>query len=221
MKKITKYICLNIRLPLLALLIMMSTLKAISQNVQQVQAVQAPSAIPVLNACGSYPASGTFVKASTALNAGNKCNTTITASLTKVYFTAGRNIILSPGFTAVKGSNFVAYIKNDSLDNIAPQQATIVQESALSNEKLNESITVTPNPFTASFILSINSKQDVKAQLVIYNSFGVKVQDQTAVNLLKGANKLSVNCSNFASGVYMLEVNFGDSKIVKKIIKSN
>jgi hypothetical protein len=69
-------------------------------------------------------------------------------------------------------------------------------------------------------MLSINSQKDGKAQVTIYNSFGVRVKQQTAINLSKGLNTISFNCSNFANGVYMIEINFGDSKIVKKIIKS-
>ena len=72
-----------------------------------------------------------------------------------------------------------------------------------------------------SFILSINSKNNVKAQVTIYNSYGAKVKEQTGVNLAKGLNKLSLNCSSFASGVYMIEVNLGNSKILKKIVKTN
>jgi hypothetical protein len=41
------------------------------------------------------------------------------------------------------------------------------------------------------------------------------------VNLVKGINEINFNGANFASGVYTLEINFGDSKIVKKIFKGD
>src|SRR5205809_2012237 len=162
MKKIIKYITENIRPPLLILITMISTFKAISQNEKHITANQSQLPASVVNACGTYPASGIFVKATSVLNAGNNCNTVITASAVKVYFAANDKIILSPGFTAVEGSNFIAYIKADSLTNTAVQKAAIAQESTLTNEKLNESVVVAPNPFAGSFILSINSKNNVK-----------------------------------------------------------
>ena len=200
--------------------------------------VESQSPAYTINACGSYPASGTFIQAISEVNGGNGCSTTITASSTTVYFTGRDKVILSPGFTAVNGSNFVAYLEPCSstrwktlppvmsdaekgITNNVAQKANTAQESAVANEKADESVTVAPNPFSATFVLSINAKKEGKAQVAIYNSFGAKLKEQTNVNLLKGINKLSFDCSKFASGVYMLEVNFGDSKIVKKIIKSN
>jgi hypothetical protein len=84
----------------------------------------------------------------------------------------------------------------------------------------NDDVQIRPNPFNSFFEVLINSDKDGKAQVIIYNSLGVKVKQQTEITLLKGANKISFNCSNFASGVYTLEVNFGNSKIVRKIVKA-
>jgi hypothetical protein len=98
-------------------------------------------------------------------------------------------------------------------------KADTSNDAALANKTANESVTIAPNPFTGSFVVTINAKKDGKAQVSIYNSIGAKVKEQQGVNLVKGINKLSFNGSTFASGVYMLEVNFGDSKIVKKIVR--
>jgi Zn-dependent metalloprotease len=201
--------------------------------------VESQSPVYTINACGSYPASGTFIQAISTVNGGNGCTTTITASSTTVYFTGRDKVILSPGFTAVNGSNFVAYLEPCSstrwltkpqpimsdaekgMRNSVAQKADISQEPAVENKKINQDVFVSPNPFSRSFTVSINAAKDSKAQISIYNSFGAKIKEQSGVNLLKGQNNVSFDCSNFASGVYMLEVNFGDSKIMKKIIKSN
>jgi bacillolysin len=189
-------------------------------------------------ACGSYPATGTFVQAISTLTAGNGCTTTVASSSTAVTFTARDKVLLEPGFSAANGSTFRAYLEPCSstrwktvphvimsdaergITNNIARNAGTSKESAMASDKASDGVTVAPNPFTGSFTLSINSKADVKAQVTVYNAYGAKVKEQTGVNLIKGLNKLSLNCSNFASGVYMLEVNFGDSKIVKRIIKA-
>jgi hypothetical protein len=100
-------------------------------------------------------------------------------------------------------------------------KADTSNEAALANKTTTEGVSIAPNPFTGSFVVTINAKKDGRAQVAIYNSFGGKIKEQQGVNLVKGINKVSFNGSNLASGVYMLEVNFGDSKLVKKIVKVN
>jgi hypothetical protein len=67
----------------------------------------------------------------------------------------------------------------------------------------------------------INSGQAGKVHVTIYNSSGSKIVEQAGVNVVRGINEFSFNLSNYAAGVYMLEINFGDSKIVKKVIKGD
>jgi len=201
--------------------------------------VESQSPAYVQNACGSYPANGTWVQAISVTYGGNGCTTTITPGATTVYFTARDKVILLPGFTAQSGSTFDAYLEPCSSTRwlTPPKQimsdaekggrtsialkADTSNEAALANQKIDESVTIAPNPFTGSFVVTVNAKKDSKAQVSIYNSVGAKVKDQQGVNLVKGINKLSFNGSTFTSGVYMLEVNFGDSKIVRKIVKAN
>ncbi|HSY61653.1 MAG TPA: M4 family metallopeptidase, partial [Cytophaga sp.] len=200
--------------------------------------VESQSAVYAITACGSYPQGGTFIQAISTLTAGGSCNTEITASSTTVYFTGRDKVLLEPGFHADAGSNFVAYLepcsstkwkqlppaKSDAekgITNNIAQNTTTSGESSTANAIATESVSVAPNPFTASVTLSINAKNNGKAQVTIYNAYGAKVKEQTGVNLLKGLNKLNLNCSNLVSGTYMLEVSFDDTKVVKKIIKGN
>ena len=189
------------------------------------------------NACGFYPASGDWVQAISTTYGGNGCATIITPGSGTVYFTAKDKVILLPGFIAREGSHFIACVEQCSSGLVPPMQAmndarkgiktpaaleaAIPQEAALANAKADESITVAPNPFSGSFVLSINANKYGRAQVAIYNSFGRMVKELQEVNLIKGFNNLSFNGANFASGVYMLEVNFGDSKILRKIVKTN
>lgn len=206
-------------------------------------AVGVESQSPAYNitVCGNYPADGTFLQAiSTLTGGGSSCNPTIAASGTTVYFAARDKVLLEPGFKALSGSNFVAYLepcsstrwfKTPGLIMSDPERgiktgttssSSATEASAMAKEPNNitQDVTVAPNPFTASFTLSINSKNNVRAMVTVYNAAGAKVLQQPGVNLIKGLNTLLLNGSNLASGVYMVEVNFGDSKIVKKIIKA-
>ena len=94
---------------------------------------------------------------------------------------------------------------------------TINNNSDSSGEKID--IKISPNPFSSTFVLSINSKQNVKAQVVIYNSIGAKIKEQARINLLKGLNTIDFNFSNYAKGVYMVQINMGTIKAMKKIVK--
>lgn len=214
MKKIIKYITECIR-PLFLLFAMLFIISSVIGQNKITVGVQSNSA-EYVRACGDYPSLGTSVHAFSVLTAGKECNTTIIESASTVYFTARDSIILLPGFKALSGSKFIARIESNSLD----EQTNNPKEIDEANKNIAQSVTIFPNPFSRNFMAMINSKRAGKVQLTIYNSSGEKVMEKAGVNVVKGLNELNFT-SNFAAGIYMLEVNFGDSKIVNKIIKSN
>jgi hypothetical protein len=215
MKKIIKYITEYTR-PLLPVLLMLIIAGDLSGQDNNAVGMQANSAVYV-KACGNYPASGTLVHGASTLTAGKECNTTITESSATVYFTARDSIILSPGFKALNGSKFIARIEPYS----GATQTDVSKASGIENENITQNVTVYPNPFTRNFIAMVSAKKAGKVQVTIYNSSGSKINEQAGVNLVKGINEINFNGANFASGVYTLEINFGDSKIVKKIFKGD
>ena len=197
--------------------------------------VEAQSSAYTINACGNYPASGTWIQAISAVYAGG-CATNITPGSTQVVFTARDKVVLLPGFKALSGSTFVAYIEPCSstrwgapaimsnaeqgkITNAA--EVTSAKPSKLPDQSAFDRVVIAPNPFSNSFTISINAEKEGKALITIYNSSGVKIKEQTGINLLKGVNRLLFDGSTLASGMYMVEVNTGNSKIIKKIIKSN
>ena len=206
MKKMIKDISGRIFSLLIALL--MSLIGGHVSGQERITVSQPGAATPV-NTCGNYPSSGTSVYGPSVLTAGHDCNTTITESSSIVYFTARDKVILYPGFKALRGSKFVARIGSPS------------RAEEISNESIDQNVTVFPNPFTKNFIATINSEKAGKVQLTIYNSAGAKIKEQAGVNLMKGLNEISFNGLNFPAGIYILEMNFGHSKIVKKITRSD
>lgn len=201
--------------------------------------VESQSPLYYQYACGNYPANGTWVQAISTTYGGSGCTTTITPSTTTVYFTARDSVILKPGFTAQSGSNFVAYLEPCSstrwltkkdppmsdaekgIQHPISLQKTTGQSQDEAMVAIRNDVSVTPNPFTSSFMLTVSSKDAVRAQVNIYNASGSVVNQKSGINLLKGINKIPFNLSSLSNGVYMLEVNFGNAKVMKKIVKGN
>ena len=193
--------------------------------------VESQSAQFSKNFCGNYPASGTFMQSISLTTAANGCATTITPSATAVYFTARDNVILYPGFIAQSGSNFTAYLEpcsstmwrtgsdvtmSDAERGITSNTLAIQNQT----EKETDGIAIVPNPFNSNFDLSINLQNGERTKVVLYNTLGVKVREFMDKDLLEGVNKLSFDCRDIATGVYMLEINVGETKTVKRIVKN-
>ena len=198
--------------------------------------VESQSPQYINDVCGAV-ASGSFKQAISRLT-GNACGTgnTINTGTTMTYYAARDQIILYPGFRAPVGSRFTAYrepcsstmYKGSGNDHINMSDAErgiksivpiVSAREAAKTAIANESISINPNPFTTSFELSINAKQDVKAQVTIFNSLGSRVDTKAGINVSKGFNKIHFDGANMSKGVYMVEINMNGEKTVKKIIK--
>ena len=150
----------------------------------------------------------------------------VTNSTTFVYqsgsagsWRSGGSITMAPGFTAAAGSSFRAYSDGCTTLRPAPvaaKEAAIVKQQTIDDK----SVQVQPNPFVSRFDVFINSNQTTaKAQVVIYNTLGMVMKGIEKINLSNGLNKISVDGSTFAKGVYMVEIITGETKTVKKIVK--
>ena len=199
--------------------------------------VESQSAQYVNDVCGAV-ASGAFKQAISKLT-GNACGTgnTINTGTSITYYAARDEIVLNQGFRAPAGSRFIAYLEpcsstmyksNGNTDNVIMSDAergikTVVPivsaKEEIKTSLTTESIAINPNPFTTNFEVSINSKSDVKAEVNIYNALGIKINAKAGINVGKGFNKISFDGSNYARGVYMVEINMNGEKTVKKIVK--
>lgn len=193
--------------------------------------VESQSAQFSKNFCGNYPASGTFMQSISLTTAANGCATTITPSSTAVYFTARDNVILYPGFIAQAGSNFTAYLEpcsstmwrsSSDVTMSDAERGVIGNTQAIQDEPGQDAdgVSIAPNPFNSKFELSINLIKGERTNLAIYNALGVKVREMKEKNLSEGLHKLTFDCSDLATGVYMIEINLGDTKTVKRIVKN-
>lgn len=74
-----------------------------------------------------------------------------------------------------------------------------------------------PNPSTNNAQLSIVLKQESPVKIQVFNNLGSLVYNGNEQKL-SGKNKLSVDCTNFTSGLYFVTVTAGDSKITKRLV---
>ena len=199
--------------------------------------VESQSAQYVNDVCGAV-ATGAFKQAISQLT-GNSCGTgnTINTGASVTYYAARDRVILYAGFKAPAGSRFIAYLepcsstmyKGNGADHVTMSDAErgiktpIVpiskQSPVVENTNASNEISISPNPFKSNFTLTINSKEEQKGRVAIFNSIGIKMQEKASINISKGFNKISFDGSALAEGVYMVEITMGDTKTVRKIMK--
>ena len=75
-----------------------------------------------------------------------------------------------------------------------------------------------PQPFQQSLRLKINSIESGKANVTIYNAAGILVQETTN-NVILGENDITLETTDFSSGMYVVKVSVGKSLQVLKAIK--
>ncbi len=133
---------------------------------------------------------------------------------------SGGSITMAPGFVASSGSSFRAFtdacaaLKQSAVDN-----GIVAAKPTLPIESENKIIEMLPNPFVTNFKISIQSTEDTKAKVTVYNSLGIKMRTIERTNLNKGFNNVTVDGSAFSKGIYMVEIVTGETKTVKKIMK--
>ncbi len=172
------------------------------------------------------------------LIAANNVNINTSAGAVKLYtlgygyIELGASVVLAPtnpnslGFFAPERSTLLIRISDvinscDPLPRPANTNPELVKQDDNNVLLQGNSFRVQPNPFRTTFEVVIQAKEEKKVLLNVYNLPGIKVKETAAINLVKGSNKVTVDGSYLRQGMYMVEVNFGDLKTVKKIIKIN
>lgn len=183
--------------------------------------------------CGII-ANGTFVQAISQLNGGYGCTNNIAGGANVTYYAARDRVVLYPGFTASVGSRFIAYLEpcsssllkssNDAtpmsdVEKGIKTDATVTAAKISIAEIEKSNVSVFPNPFKSNFALTIEAKEEVRATVNIYNSLGIKVNENSRINLSKGSNRIPFDGAKLSKGIYMVEILMGDVKSVKKIVK--
>ncbi|MCK4638373.1 MAG: T9SS type A sorting domain-containing protein, partial [Bacteroidales bacterium] len=81
-------------------------------------------------------------------------------------------------------------------------------------------VNIMPNPNSGSFILELNSDNNISANIRIFNSLNVLVFEINKVNINQKYSK-KINLSRLSKGVYFLKIKSNEVVLVYKIIIQN
>lgn len=204
-------------------------------NAWRAVGVESQSAQYNVNACGTYPASGTSRQAINQLSAANGCATTITASASTVYFSATNRVVLYPGFTAVSGSKFYAYIepcaislyKTALADTRSPAEKGLFVDAEslgeVSNERLintSNGINVAPNPFSNEVNVQLKFTETTQVSVALYDALGNVVANIVTNEMYAaGSQQIKFDSQHLAKGIYLMHVVVNGETNVRKIVK--
>ncbi|QHI39320.1 Bacillopeptidase F [Kordia antarctica] len=173
------------------------------------------SPCPVTLSITTNVPSGTDTQeASSAIEASN----TISASATAIYH-AGDEVVMIPGFDALNGSVFRAYIEGctgtfvsrNSDNTIAYIDETTIQD--VSNEPIIQKMHIAPNPNQGMFSVYFDEEESGTLQILDFKGDLIKTLD------FENSTKLSVDIQRNLQGMYFVKVRTKSKTFVEKIIK--
>ena len=133
-----------------------------------------------------------------------------------VTFKSTYAIELKPGFQAEAGSNFKAIIAAETI-NISPVISNLNQKNL---EKIKENCftyRLFPNPVSENFNLEIATSTDGIAEIIVFNTLG-DIQITKKMRINKGIEQFSINCNNWATGLYLVCIKINDSVTTERMI---
>lgn len=103
-----------------------------------------------------------------------------------------------------------------------PQKLTLTESgTATSIQDLSTiglGYTIAPNPISDQFFLKLNSENNKEIDIKIVTTQGQIIYENSA-NLNQGLNDISINTSDFATGIYLLQIASEGAIGTKKLIK--
>ncbi|MEP7169374.1 MAG: M4 family metallopeptidase, partial [Bacteroidota bacterium] len=170
------------------------------------------------NVCGTLP---TNYKVIHTLSVSNGC-TASALSGTSASISAGVNIIIYPGFTALSGSTFHAYID--------PCDMTVYRSSGSPNSNENQieqivsensELKAYPSPFSDKLTIEFNLRKDDNASIKLFDLMGKEIKTITNSFFPGGKNEVLLDASNLPAGIYFVVFQSSDFRKEQKIIKVN
>lgn len=157
--------------------------------------------------------------AKTYTNEGKITSTGTVEAKSSVTFKSGYAIELKPGFVAEKGSFFEAYIStNDNANGV--KNITLKKGNNESNTPTqNMTHRLFPNPSSESFTLEITAENEGKVDIIVFNALG-SVQLTKPFALNKGSQQVSINCNDWAAGLYLVSIKTNDTVKSERLVIS-
>lgn len=154
--------------------------------------------------------------------------TSVTNNNTDFYFYSGSKgtwrtgsyCDLKPGFTALAGCNFTAYI--DQCTALRPTADNTVVAPTPPSNSINDEAQVQPNPFNDQFDLVYNLGATGNVKIQLFDMTGKKVRDLFDENLSQtGPYKFTFNVADLQTGIYMCVINSASGIKTIRISKAN
>lgn len=118
-----------------------------------------------------------------------------------------------PIIEVIENTSVQVFIYNDSLSLETPL-------NNIEKEVTNHFISLFPNPTNENVLLEMNVQNAATFSMNIYNAFGGLMKNilQDEI-ILAGRFSKNIKLNNFPTGVYFIEINNGDNKMVERIVK--
>jgi hypothetical protein len=140
---------------------------------------------------------------------------------------AGQEIDLTASFEAANGSFFEGYIDDacSTIDQANSARKALTQTSpnapTIINDAAESSIHIYPNPVTDVVNISINANTTGFVQVKAISASGVVLKTKKYPVITKGMQQIQLDVSDFAHGIYVIQISDGAKVINKKVIKLN
>jgi PKD repeat protein/photosystem II stability/assembly factor-like uncharacterized protein len=105
--------------------------------------------------------------------------------------------------------------QSNSLDTVNIRNITSVEEIIAEKYNLN----IYPNPFDNTFQVNFNLPKEEVVTIEIYDSYGKLVKTVVKDILETNNHNLEIDASNYASGMYLVKVRFGDEEVMRRMVK--
>ncbi len=166
--------------------------------------------------------SGYFITSALILWNVPGVNTTIGG--TTIAAIGGQEVTLYPDFLAAPTGNGSVLITASDCDFSALKLDYNSNPSVSINKPIDSYgekrvFQIYPNPFSSTFEISITLSQDEQVNVILYNSLGAKIKDLLESSLTNGNNKFAFDGSGLAPGVYLIEINVGGERSVRRLVK--
>jgi hypothetical protein len=108
-------------------------------------------------------------------------------------------------------------VREVDLDNTA-HLTNIVHSKLEPTVQSFELVSIYPNPMADNTIITLYTKDEVEASLIVYNELG-ELMKKDQKSLKEGLNTWNITTEKWAKGVYYFIINNGEKPITKQVIK--
>jgi len=113
--------------------------------------------------------------------------------------------------------DFTVTVNNGACEVTKNVSTTLDACTGIGEKSKEVTVSAYPNPSNGAFTLELNAPQTITADLSLTNSLGVKVYTEKGVNI-DGKTLKNIDLTGIGSGIYLLTLQNGDTKITRKIM---